>query len=64
MVGQPNFIARPMDVRVIINGLISAGIAIAILLGLITWIEPCATAENNTGYGIEPYSFWRHDIIF
>ena len=40
MVGATrNFIARPMDVRAIINGLISAGIAIAVLLGLITWIE-------------------------
>lgn len=40
MVGATrNFIARPMDMRAIINGLISAGISIAILLGLITWIE-------------------------
>jgi cell division transport system permease protein len=40
MVGATrNFIAKPMDVRAIINGLISAAIAIAILLGLITWLE-------------------------
>lgn len=40
MVGATrNFIARPMDLRAIINGLISAGIAIAILFGLITWLE-------------------------
>jgi cell division transport system permease protein len=40
MVGATrNFIARPMDLRAVINGLISAGIAIAILFGLITWLE-------------------------
>lgn len=40
MVGATrNFIAKPMDLRAVINGLISAGIAIAILLGLITWLE-------------------------
>lgn len=40
MVGATrNFIARPMDIKAIVNGLISAGIAIAILLALITWIE-------------------------
>ena len=40
MVGATrNFIARPMDLRAVINGLISAAIAIAILLGLITWLE-------------------------
>jgi cell division transport system permease protein len=40
MVGATrNFIAKPMDVRAIINGLISAAIAITILLGLITWLE-------------------------
>lgn len=40
MVGATRgFIARPMDIRATINGLISAGIAIAILLGLITWLE-------------------------
>ncbi|MBG9376405.1 hypothetical protein I5907_09185 [Panacibacter sp. DH6] len=40
MVGATrNFISRPMNIRAIINGLISAGIAIAVLLGLITWLE-------------------------
>jgi len=40
MVGATRtFIARPMDLRAVINGLISAGIAIAILFALITWIE-------------------------
>ncbi len=40
MVGATRgFIAKPMDMRAIINGLISAGISIAILLGLITWLE-------------------------
>jgi cell division transport system permease protein len=28
-----------MDIRAVINGLISAGIAIAILLGLVLWLE-------------------------
>ena len=40
MVGATrNFIARPMDIRAIINGLISAAISVAILFGLITWLE-------------------------
>lgn len=40
MVGATrNFIAKPMDVRAIINGLISAGIAILLLLVLIQWME-------------------------
>lgn len=40
MVGATrNFIAKPMDVRAIINGLISAGISIGVLFGLITWLE-------------------------
>ena len=40
MVGATRgFIAKPMDMRAIINGLISAGLSIAILLGLITWLE-------------------------
>lgn len=40
MVGATrNFIAKPMDIRAIINGLISAGISIGILFGLITWLE-------------------------
>ena len=40
MVGATrSFIAKPMDIRATINGLISAAIAIAILFGLITWLE-------------------------
>lgn len=40
MVGATRgFIARPMDVRALINGLISAAIAIAILFSLIQWAE-------------------------
>jgi len=40
MVGATrNFISKPMNIRAVINGLISAGIAIVILFGLITWLE-------------------------
>jgi len=40
MVGATrNFIAKPMDLRAVINGLISAAIAITLLFGLITWLE-------------------------
>lgn len=40
MVGATRtFIAKPMDVRAILNGIISAAIAIVILFGLITWAE-------------------------
>jgi len=40
MVGATrNFIAKPMDIRAVINGLISALIAVAILFGLIQWAE-------------------------
>ncbi len=40
MVGATRrFIARPMEMRAIINGLISAGIAIALLFLLIQWAE-------------------------
>jgi cell division transport system permease protein len=40
MVGATrNFIAFPMDIRAILNGIISAGIAIAILFSLIEWAE-------------------------
>ncbi|WP_153797208.1 cell division protein FtsX [Foetidibacter luteolus] len=40
MVGATrNFIAKPMDLRAVVNGLISALIAIAILFGLIQWAE-------------------------
>lgn len=40
MVGATrNFIAKPMDLRAIVNGIISAAIAIVILFFLITWAE-------------------------
>jgi cell division transport system permease protein len=40
MVGATRgFIARPMDIKAIINGLISAIIAIVLLYGIISWIE-------------------------
>ncbi len=40
MVGATRgFIAKPMDLRAVINGLISSGIAIAILFALIQWME-------------------------
>ena len=40
MVGATRtFIAKPMDLRAVINGIISAAIAIVILFGLITWAE-------------------------
>ena len=40
MVGATRtFIAKPMDIRAVINGFISAVIAIVLLLGLITWLE-------------------------
>ena len=40
MVGATRtFISKPMNLRAIVNGLISAGISIALLLGLITWLE-------------------------
>ncbi len=40
MVGATRgFISRPMNIRAVINGLISAAIAIAILFALITWAE-------------------------
>jgi len=40
MVGATrNFIATPMDLRAILNGLISSAIAIAVLFGLIQWAE-------------------------
>lgn len=40
MVGATRgFIARPLNIRAIINGLISAGIAIVILFTLISWAE-------------------------
>ncbi len=40
MVGATrNFIAKPMDLRAVLNGIISAAIAIVILFLLITWAE-------------------------
>jgi len=40
MVGATrNFIATPMDLRAVVNGLISSAIAIAVLFGLIQWSE-------------------------
>ncbi len=40
MVGATrNFITKPMDIKAVINGLISAGIAIVILFIMITWLE-------------------------
>jgi cell division transport system permease protein len=40
MVGATrNFIARPFDMRAIVNGLISAGLAIAAITALIIWAE-------------------------
>jgi len=40
MVGATrNFIARPMDLRAILNGLLSAAVAIALLFALIQWLE-------------------------
>lgn len=40
MVGATRgFIAKPMDIRAIINGLISASISVLLLFGLITWLE-------------------------
>jgi len=40
MVGATrNFIARPLNVRAVINGLISAGIAIVLLFSIISWAE-------------------------
>ena len=76
MVGATrNFISRPMNVRAVINGLISAGIAIAVLLGLITWLEnliPWLKAVRDTelnlilfggmiflGVGISLFSTYR-----
>jgi cell division transport system permease protein len=40
MVGATrNFIATPMDLRAVVNGLISSGVAIAVLFGLMQWAE-------------------------
>lgn len=52
MVGATRgFIARPMDIRAVINGLISAVIAIAIMVAMIKWTETLvpqlAAIRNN-----------------
>jgi len=51
MVGATRgFIAKPMDLRAVVNGLISSGIAIAILFSLMQWAEsqfPLLKAINN-----------------
>lgn len=40
MVGATrNFIARPLNIRAIVNGLISSGIAIVLLFSIISWAE-------------------------
>lgn len=40
MVGATrSFIARPMDIRAVLNGLVSALVAIALLFGIIQWAE-------------------------
>ena len=53
MVGATrSFIARPMDARAVLNGLISAVIAIIILFSLMQWAEsqfPQLKAIHNTG---------------
>ena len=53
MVGATRgFIARPLDFRAIINGVISAAISIAVLFALITWAEnqfpQLRSIQNNT----------------
>jgi cell division transport system permease protein len=52
MVGATRgFIARPLNIRALINGLISSGIAIFILFMLIGWAESqFPAAKNDPGY--------------
>jgi cell division transport system permease protein len=54
MVGATRgFIARPMDLRAVLNGLISSGIAILLLASLIKWAEtqfPQLAVIRNTQY--------------
>ncbi|HRI22844.1 MAG TPA: hypothetical protein PLA68_17920, partial [Panacibacter sp.] len=81
MVGATrSFIAKPMDIRAVINGLISSGIAIAILFALIQWMEnliPELKAIRDTnltiilfgglillGVGISVYSTHRSVIKY
>jgi len=56
MVGATrNFIAWPMDLRAVVNGLISAAIAIAILFSLMQWSEsqfPQLKAIHNTTFTV------------
>lgn len=81
MVGATRgFIARPMNTRAVINGLISAGIAIALLFALIQWAQmqfpQLKNIQNNnllfilfggmivTGVGISLYSTYRSVIKY
>lgn len=81
MVGATrNFIAKPMDLRAVINGLISAAIAIAILFSLMEWAESqfpqLKAIHNNTlifilfggliliGVGISVFSTHRSVIKY
>jgi cell division transport system permease protein len=76
MVGATRgFIAKPLNIRALINGLISSGIAIVILFSVITWAEsqfPPLKAIRDTklnlsifgglivlGVGISVYSTYR-----
>ena len=63
MVGATRgFIARPMDIRAILNGLISAVIAIVLLFVLIQWAErQFPQLDTYTGYKTYPYIIWRND---
>lgn len=81
MVGATRgFITKPMNIKAIINGLISAAIAIAILFGIMKWAEvefPMLKVMNNTnlmfilfaalivlGVGISFYSTHRSVIKY
>ena len=81
MVGATRgFITKPMNIKAIINGLISAGIAIAILFGIMKWAEiqfPMLKVMNNPdlmfvlfaaliilGVGISLYSTHRSVIKY
>lgn len=54
MVGATqSFIARPLNIRAVVNGLISSGIAIVLMFSLIGWAEaqfPQLTAIRNTNH--------------
>jgi cell division transport system permease protein len=81
MVGATRgFIAKPMNVRALVNGLISSGIAIFILFSLIQWADsqfPQLRTLHNTestiglfigiiivGVGISIYSTYRSVIKY